>query len=97
MSQRGGVFSEQVFRPLLLELSEEVIKYAKNAPKNKKNGGVMWMCAEHQFLGVRAGGHFLVLLHYIKLKLDRRCYKNQTLFPLVPEGKEKIYFQDVHF
>lgn len=57
----------------------------------------MWMCAEHQFLGVRAGGHFLVLLHYIKLKLDGRYYKNQTLFPWCQREKKKSIFKMFFF
>ena len=64
---------------------------SRDTPKIKKLEG-SWMCAQHQLLRVRAGGHPLVTLW-----LAGRCYKNcRTFFSLVPGGKEKIYFQNLH-
>ena len=99
-SQRGvEVFITGRFMAIVLRTYwwHEQIHQKMPPPKNKKMEG-SWMCVQHQFLRVCARGHFLVLLHFSKLRLDGRCYKNQNTFysSLVPEGKEKLYFQNVH-
>ena len=62
MSKRGGRFLVRVvLEPFPQGSTDDVIKYVKRPPKNKKMEG-LWMCAQHQLLGVRAGGQLLVTL-----------------------------------
>ena len=56
------------------------------------------MCAQHQLLGVHAGGKLLVLWHFANKGIDSSYESRSTFFSLLPGGKEKkIYFQSVHF
>ena len=47
------------------------------------------MCAQHQLLGVHAGGKLLVLWHFANKGIDSSYESRSTFFSLSPGGKEK--------
>ena len=47
------------------------------------------MCAQHQSLGVYAGGQLLVLWHFANKGIDISYESRSTFFSLLPRGKEK--------
>ena len=55
------------------------------------------MCAQHQLLGVPAGGQRLVLLRRAKVRSTSRPKTETRSFPWLQGKKKSIYFSNVHF
>ena len=89
--RRVKILVQVVLGPFSQGSTDDVIKYVKRHPKNKKIGGVMNVCAASVVESTRWRPSLVTLW------LAGRCYKNcRTFFSLVSGGKEKIYFQNLH-